>query len=137
MLIFFAIETSQYNIFYDKRYPSPLKVLNHLLMWSLRTIKVKLNELLGKVKDLHEELYTLPSNEGLLLRPSSLEESARRVKFKIHQVASKNLRLESITLKKRGGKRQDSKFRSRVGKKADRLKKVRCWKMVFKSHSRR
>lgn len=104
MLIFFAIETSQYNIFYDKRYPSPLKVLNHLLMWSLRTIKVKLNELLGKVKDLHEELYTLPSNEGLLLRPSSLEESARRVKFKIHQVASKNSRLESITLKKRGEK---------------------------------
>lgn len=88
----------------------------------------KLEALLDQVQALQKDFSsTLPSTpEGLLLRPCSLSESARRVKRKYVKLRQKAQHYSSLegTSSKRGKKRQDSRFRNRVGKKADRLRKV-------------
>ena len=89
---------------------------------------MKLNKLLDEVQHLHEEFCsTLPRTDGLLIRSSSLSDSARKVKHKYITLRRKALQhssLEGTMAGKRGRKRQDSKFRNRFGKKANKLRKV-------------
>ena len=67
----------------------------------------------------------LPVSNGLVLGPASTTESARRIKQKYH-----NLRHKAKTyshLQKRQPKRKtpgDSKYRNRVGRKAEKFKQV-------------
>ena len=68
----------------------------------------------------------LPDVDGLLLRPLSLCERARKIKQKYYarkQCADKKFSSLGQPLP-RGRKKQDSKFRGCVGSKADRLRKV-------------
>ena len=87
----------------------------------------KLEALLEQVQTMQKDFSSsLPSTpEGLLLRPCSLSESARRVKNKYIKLRQRTQHYSSLkATSKRGKKRQDSKFRNRVGKKADKLRKV-------------
>ncbi len=67
----------------------------------------------------------LPAAEGILIQPISLCERARRIKQKYYKQAQRASIFHSLETSHRPGrKRQDSRFRGRVGRKADRLRKV-------------
>ena len=85
-------------------------------------LSASLNGVQNLVEDMRK---VLPDAEGLLLRPVSLCERARKIKQKYYlrkQKARKFHPLEPSL--PRGRKKDDSRFRGRVGRKADRLRKV-------------
>lgn len=74
----------------------------------------------------------LPVSNGLLLGPASSTESARRIKQKYHilrQKAKKYLHLQKQ--QPRGKTPGDSKYRNRVGRKAEKFKQVSLLTCVF------
>ena len=85
-----------------------------------------LSSTLNDIQKLSEAMRNvLPDVEGLLLRPVSLSESARKIKQRYYLRKQKALKFRSLeTSLPRGRKKEDSKFRGRVGRKANRLRKV-------------
>ena len=68
----------------------------------------------------------LPTDGGILLRPVSLCERAGKIKQKYYRQSQRAHSLHSLkALHRPGRKRQDSRFRGRVGRKAFRLREVK------------
>ena len=85
-----------------------------------------LTSTLGGVQSLTNVMRnSLPATEGLLLRPASLSERARKIKQKYSQQAKRARTFSSLESSRQlGRKKQDSRVRGRVGKKANRLREV-------------
>lgn len=76
----------------------------------------------------------LPSSEGLTLRPLSLLKRTRQIKQKYKNLskrASTYSALESHPHSKPGRKRADFRYRNRVGRKAQHLRKVQVLFCLF------
>ena len=84
-------------------------------------------ELEERLQSLHHDLKAqLPQEEGLVIRPAVVSR-AMRTKRKYAQIWARQQSGYCSALtegKKSGRKRANSKFRNRVGRKADRLRKV-------------
>ena len=79
-----------------------------------------------ELKVLKTELQSkLPQEEGLIIRPAVIA-TALKTKKKYAQLRQKKQNCSALTVSKRRGKRRaDSKYRNRVGARADRLRKVK------------
>lgn len=80
-----------------------------------------------QLKSLRTELQSkLPQEEGIIIRPAVVAR-ALKTKKKYAQLRQNKQNCSALTLsKKRGKRRADSKYRNRVGARAERLRKVHC-----------
>ncbi len=80
----------------------------------------KLQVLLGEFRD------QLPQEEGLIVRPAIVTRAIRtkRKYAHIRAASQQRVRYSALPETKSGRKKQNPKFRNRVGTKADRLRKV-------------
>ena len=91
---------------------------------------IKLNQNLHRI--LSEFRQALPAEQGLVIRPLITKRVNKKEKSK---TARNGGRLLSLPLyKKRGRSRADSKYRNRVGKRAQQLRNVRLLTMLVISH---
>lgn len=67
----------------------------------------------------------IPNSEGLLIRDEIVQRTKHKVKSKKFQTLMQHKKYGVLKPQvKRGRKREDSKYRNRVGAKADKLRKV-------------
>ena len=87
-----------------------------------------------QLKSLRTELQSkLPQEEGIIIRPAVVAR-ALKTKKKYAQLRQKKQNCSALTLsKKRGKRRADSKYRNKVGARADRLQKVNVYHHRVKS----
>ena len=86
-----------------------------------------LTQLLGKLECIAGEVKkSLPNSEGLVIRPSLSSARVRRIKLKYKNLVKRTRQYGSLVhlQKQPGRKRQDYRFRNRVGQRADRLRQV-------------
>ena len=86
-----------------------------------------LTRLLGKLECIADEVKkSLPKSEGLVIRPQLSSDRARRIKLKYKNLVKRTRQYGSLVhlQKQPGRKRQDYRFRNRVGMRADRLRQV-------------
>ena len=86
-----------------------------------------------QLKSLRTELQSkLPQEEGIIIRPAVVAR-ALKTKKKYAQLRQKKQNCSALTLSKKRGKRKaDSKYRNRVGARADRLRKVNVLSQSYK-----
>lgn len=79
-----------------------------------------------QLQDLKTDFQSkLPSDEGIIIRPAVIA-TALKAKKKYAHFRVRQRRCSTIKQgEKRGRKRMDSRFRNRVGARADRLRRVR------------
>ena len=88
----------------------------------------RLRDLLDQLEALEKQFKRiLPSAEGLIMRSTSLSDRTKRIKRKYSKLLQQAQHYSTLDLyqkHKPGRKRQDWRFRNRVGAKADRLREV-------------
>ena len=88
----------------------------------------RLRDLLDQLEALEKQFKRiLPSAEGLIMRSTSLSDRTKRIKRKYSKLLQQAQHYSTLDLYRKhkpGRKRQDWRFRNRVGAKADRLREV-------------
>ena len=89
--------------------------------------EVNLTKLLDKINQVANDFKgSLPKSEGLVLLASLSTDRVRQIKLKYKKLAMKIKKYGALQHLKRqpGRKKENHKYRHRVGQKADRIKKV-------------
>ena len=88
----------------------------------------RLRDLLDQLEALEKQFRRiLPSAEGQIMRSTSLSDRTKRIKRKYSKLLQQAQHYSTLDLYRKhkpGRKRQDWRFRNRVGAKADRLREV-------------
>ena len=89
----------------------------------------RLRDLLVQLEALEKQFRRIfPSTEGLIMHSTSLSDRTKRIKRKYSKLLQQAQHYSTLDLYRKhkpGRKRQDWRFRNRVGAKADRLREVR------------